>query len=466
MTTGIQNIPVNYINFEFTPTEGADVDSVRRGEVGDVLSVTHQGNEVTITTTKGTFKGDWRPELPPPRGVGVNDYSNAYDSLGGIQNGTIDMGAVMALFHEIATEMKKGAREERMTQMHSQVADLEKQAQKIRDGAMKTMIAGVVMGSAGVVAGAISIAGSVKAANATTSGKAGQVDAKMQLKTAQTNVTKSTNQVAATRAAVTKAETDVNVQQTKVNNLKTEQTKLDASLKDARAEVKVKEANLAEAKAKLDTATKSGNLGEGEMNQLKADVDTAEKALQTAKQQAVNAEIKSTSHQKQLDGAEADLKAKQSTLKQEVQKLDRATQKLEKDMEHLEKVSKKISKDETLTPEEKQELENETMADIRQQKADAEMEIQRSQQLLGKYQGISQAVQSSGQIGQSVAGYYAGLDQEEGKRAEAASVRSGALFQDAVEEDKSIQELMADIRQKLAAMIQAERDIARSIHAI
>jgi hypothetical protein len=75
----------------------------------------------------------------------------------GEQDVGADMYAVMALFQQMAQEMRNSAREVRGSEMQSQIGALKGAAQEIRNAAEERMIGAIVAGSMQIVGGAMSL---------------------------------------------------------------------------------------------------------------------------------------------------------------------------------------------------------------------------------------------------------------------------------------------------------------------
>jgi len=93
-----------------------------------------------------------------------------------------DFFAIMAMFHEMGTEMRKKNREGRAAAQETVVSKIKAQAQKQREAAHSNMVAGMISGSAKVAGGLMTTAGGIKgmkadraAAKAGTNDRPGQM---------------------------------------------------------------------------------------------------------------------------------------------------------------------------------------------------------------------------------------------------------------------------------------------------
>ncbi|MDQ5910702.1 MAG: hypothetical protein QG599_2799 [Pseudomonadota bacterium] len=86
--------------------------------------------------------------------------SNALNNLG--EQGFVDLGQILALFHQVAQEQRNSAQEGRQAQLNVQVAELKNAAQDIRDSAVAAFVGAMIMGGLSIAGGILSTIGSVK----------------------------------------------------------------------------------------------------------------------------------------------------------------------------------------------------------------------------------------------------------------------------------------------------------------
>ncbi|HOB61167.1 MAG TPA: type III secretion system translocon subunit SctB [Candidatus Competibacteraceae bacterium] len=145
-------------------TQSIEQDLKAKGVQGpinqDALVLTKVANQ------DGSFTVFYQYPLDPPRETPPGSLNDAFDKM----NGFIDLGAIMALFHEVALEQRDAAREGRQAQLTVQVTELKNAAQDIRDSALASFVGAMVMGALSIAGGILSVVGSVKAG---TQAKAG-----------------------------------------------------------------------------------------------------------------------------------------------------------------------------------------------------------------------------------------------------------------------------------------------------
>lgn len=103
--------------------------------------------------------------LPPPK-VNAENVQGAKAQLDGLPRFVnTDIHAMMALFQEIAQEMRSGARETRQAEANAQIQARLDAADKIRDAAQDRMIGAIVSGSMQIAGGVTQVAGGIKSAS-------------------------------------------------------------------------------------------------------------------------------------------------------------------------------------------------------------------------------------------------------------------------------------------------------------
>ena len=121
-----------------------------------------------VTNQDGTFTVFYQYPLDPPQDTppgSLNDASNKLD-------GFVDLGAILALFHEVALEQRDAARQGRQAQLNVQVAELKNAAQDLRDSAVASFVGAMVMGALSIAGGIVSVVGAGTAAKQAQDGLA------------------------------------------------------------------------------------------------------------------------------------------------------------------------------------------------------------------------------------------------------------------------------------------------------
>lgn len=96
------------------------------------------------------------------------DASGMLASLDGAEaNVSADIYAFMALFTQMAQQMRKAAKEQRQTELQNQVSSINSAADKMVEAAEKRFAAAVVQGSMQIASGAISVGSGVTSLGAT-----------------------------------------------------------------------------------------------------------------------------------------------------------------------------------------------------------------------------------------------------------------------------------------------------------
>lgn len=125
----------------------------------DKLALTTVANEDGSFTI--TYK--YSLSLDKPDDIPEGGYQRAADALGnGNQDAFVDLGQILALFHQVTEEQRSAAQEGRQAQLRFQVAELKNSAQEIRNSAVAAFVGAVVMGAISIAGGLATVAGSVR----------------------------------------------------------------------------------------------------------------------------------------------------------------------------------------------------------------------------------------------------------------------------------------------------------------
>lgn len=155
----------------FSPTTTLDDMTQQIEQDLKAKGVQGQINQDALVLTKvsnqdGSFTIFYQYPLDPPKETPPGSLNDAFNKM----DGFVDLGAILALFHQVALEQRDAAREGRQAQLTVQVTELKNAAQDIRDSAVAALVGSVIMGAMSIAGGIMSVAGSVKAG---TQAKAG-----------------------------------------------------------------------------------------------------------------------------------------------------------------------------------------------------------------------------------------------------------------------------------------------------
>lgn len=155
----------------FSPTTTLDDMTQQIEQDLKAKGVQGQINQDALVLTKvsnqdGSFTIFYQYPLDPPKETPNGSLNDAFNKM----DGFVDLGAILALFHQVTLEQRDAAREGRQAQLTVQVTELKNAAQDIRDSAVAALVGSVIMGAMSIAGGIMSVAGSVKAG---TQAKAG-----------------------------------------------------------------------------------------------------------------------------------------------------------------------------------------------------------------------------------------------------------------------------------------------------
>lgn len=157
----------------FTPVNDQAAQEVAKGNWGENPVVTFEKGNVVLTTSYGTFTFSG-PTLPEPD---ANANKSITDTAAKMQDYDtsmfVDVFTLMALMHKIANEQKGAAREARTAQQEAQQSLLYQAAEDIRQAAGFALAAGIVSGAMQIAGGMFSMAGGIKAASIQAKGMEG-----------------------------------------------------------------------------------------------------------------------------------------------------------------------------------------------------------------------------------------------------------------------------------------------------
>lgn len=115
---------------------------------------------------EGALTVAWQYPLPldKPTPQPEGSYQRAFNTINRFEDqGLIDLGQILALFHQVVQAQRNSAQEGRQAQLRVQVAQLENAAENIRDSAVAAFVGAMVMGVLSIAGGILSTAGSFKA---------------------------------------------------------------------------------------------------------------------------------------------------------------------------------------------------------------------------------------------------------------------------------------------------------------
>jgi hypothetical protein len=157
----------------FTPVNEQAAQEVAKGNWGENPVVTFEKGNVVLTTTYGTFTFSG-PKLPDPNPDASKSLTDANSQMLNYNDSMfVDVFQLMMLMHKIANEQKGAAREARTAQQEAQQALLYKAAEDIRQAAGFALAAGIVSGAMQIAGGMFSMAGGIKAAGIQAKGMQG-----------------------------------------------------------------------------------------------------------------------------------------------------------------------------------------------------------------------------------------------------------------------------------------------------
>lgn len=145
--------------------ESIQNDLKAQGVEGKALSAFQILN--TVTNDDGSLTVTYQLNLEKPQTQPEGSTQRAANALNGLGDSVfVDIGQIMALFHQVAQDQRNAAQEGRQAALKTQVASLEGAAQDIRDSAAAAFAGAIVMGLAQIGSGLISIGAAAKMGSA------------------------------------------------------------------------------------------------------------------------------------------------------------------------------------------------------------------------------------------------------------------------------------------------------------
>jgi len=317
----IQQVTIGGQRFNYDTS--AIRDELQKQNVGDaeiarILAEIGQGNVSSLNQYGlGAFLVFY-PDVPPPSPFDMTSLNSALEKLN-----TFNFLEVMRLLHETSKQLREANREMRHADRDIAVAENMAAADKIRSGAWVNLLVGIVQGGVSIGMGLYSVKSAVtqrvNMESATTEKKVADVELKQvkadnQLAKSQLELGQAKTNLADTKARIQKIESlqsDVDIAQSKFDAL-------DAQYKSASTtfdQAKAIEPEWDTAKAQLETAQKALNTGTEQIAGLRT-TETIQKAQVDNLTAKVQSEaVKATeSNQRQIESLEKSIKADQAEI--------------------------------------------------------------------------------------------------------------------------------------------------------